>query len=271
MKPAPFELHACRSLPEAIALLAAGDGMAKAAGGTQSLGPMLNLRLAQPAQLIDVSRVEALRGFALQGEILRIGAGVTHARIEDGQLPEITRGLLPAVAGGIAYRAVRNRGTLGGSLAHADPAADWVSTMTLLDATLVLLGPAGERSLRASAFFLGPFTTALRDDELLVAIEIGRFSPRARWAYRKACRKPGEFAEAIAAVWTDSVHGIARVVLGALGGMPHVIEGQGALEQLRTDAGLERALDDAGLAEPYERQLHATMLRRALADLDASE
>jgi carbon-monoxide dehydrogenase medium subunit len=230
---------------------------------------MLNLRLAQPTQLIDVSRIETLRAFSLQGEVLRIGAAVTHAQIEDGVLPDVTRGLLPKVAGGIAYRAVRNRGTLGGSLAHADPAADWVSTMALLDATLVLQGPRGERRLRAGEFLQGPFTTALAEDELLVAIEVPRFSGQARWAYRKVCRKPGEFAQALAAVWVDASRGIARVVLGALDGMPAVLHGADALAALRTQAGVARALDAAGVTESYERQLHAAMLQRALADLDS--
>jgi carbon-monoxide dehydrogenase medium subunit len=268
MKPAPFDFHPCQDIVQALALLAAGDGMAKVAGGTQSLGPMLNLRLAQPAQLVDVSRLEALRGFALQGDSLRIGAAVTHARIEDGALPDVTLGLLPQVAAGIAYRAVRNRGTLGGSLAHADPAADWVSTMALLGATMVLQGPAGERRVDAGGFFQGPFTTALADDELLVAIDVPVFSGGARWAYRKACRKPGEFAEALVAIWTDPARGTARVVFGALSGMPHVIEGADALAALRTPAGVQSALDGAGVDEPYERQLQAAMLRRALADID---
>lgn len=271
MKPAAFDYVRATDLAHAIAMLDASDGMAKAAGGTQSLGPMLNLRLAQPAQLVDVSRIEALRAFSLQGDVLRIGAAVTHAQVEDGKLPDATRGLLPTVAAGIAYRAVRNRGTVGGSLAHADPAADWVSTMTLLDATLVLQGAQASRRVQAGAFFEGPFTTVLAPGELLAAIEIPCFSPGARWSYRKVCRKPGEFAEAIAAAWIDPPRGVHRVVLGALDGMPRVFAGEQQVEALRTRAGAALALDAAGLTEPYERQLHAVMLRRALADLDAPE
>jgi carbon-monoxide dehydrogenase medium subunit len=141
---------------------------------------MLNLRLAQVGQMVDLSRLDALRGFELRADVLRIGAAVTHARIEDGELPDVTHGLLPSVASNIAYRAVRNRGTLGGSLAHADPAADWVSTMRLLDAAIVLQGPSGERSLPASEFLLGPFTTALAADEIVVAVDVPCFSPDAR-------------------------------------------------------------------------------------------
>jgi carbon-monoxide dehydrogenase medium subunit len=178
-----------------------------------------------------------------------------------------------AVAANIAYRAVRNRGTLGGSLAHADPAADWVAVMCLLDAPIHLLGPEGERSIKASAFFTGPFTTALAGGEIITAVDVPRFSAEARWSYRKVCRKPGEFADAIGAVWVDPSRGIARAVMGAMSAMPYVIEGAAALALLQAPESAESAmsalLDDAGVDEPYEREVHAEMLRRALADLQA--
>ena len=267
MKPAPFDYHAAASPADAVALLRGDGGLAKVCGGSQSLAPMLNLRLAQVDRLVDVSRLDALRGFTLTDDTLRIGAAVTHARIEDGELPDVTRGLLPTVAAGIAYRAVRNRGTLGGSLAHADPAADWVSTMRLLDATLLLLGGTGERSVGARDFFVGPFTTVLADDEIIVGVEVPCFSPQARWAYRKTCRKPGEFADAIAAVWVDPAAGIARALIGAQGGMPHVVDGLAAVRALQQPAAMSRALDDAGLDDDYAREVHATMLRRALREI----
>jgi carbon-monoxide dehydrogenase medium subunit len=266
MKAAPFDYLRAGSPAEAISLLATGGAEARVCGGSQSLGPMLALRLVQVEQLIDVSRLDALRSAELRGDSLRIGAAVTHARIEDGELPEVTRGLLPFVAANIAYRAVRNRGTLGGSLAHADPAADWVAAMCLLDAGIVLLGPQGERRLPARAFLLGPFTTALAPAEIIVAIEVPCFSPRARWAYRKLCRKPGDFAEAIGACWVDPLRGVARALIGALDTMPYVIEGAAALAALTEPGGIDAALDGAGLEDPYEREVHAVMLRRALAD-----
>jgi carbon-monoxide dehydrogenase medium subunit len=268
MKAAAFEHVHASTARDAVAVLAAGNGNAKPCGGTQSLGPMLNLRLVQTDTLVRVAHLEELRSFELRAEVLRIGAGVTHARIEDGELPDVTRGLLAHVAANIAYRAVRNRGTLGGSLAHADPAADWVSTMCLLDAGIVLLGPNGERTLRASEFMFGPFTTALEPDEIIVAVEVPCFSASARWSYRKMCRKPGEFAEAIAAVWLDPQHGVARALFGALGGAPLLIEGSAQIEALAQPAALQRALDDAGLEDDYERELHAVVMRRALADVD---
>jgi len=269
MKPAPFEYLCAADTEAALALIAGpADGPStKVCGGTQSLGPMLNLRLASVDRLVDVSRIPALLEAGLHDEVLRIGAAVTHASIEDGALPDVTLGMLPAVAAGIAYRAVRNRGTLGGSLAHADPRADWVSTMCLLDAGLRLRGPGGERCVRATDFFVGPFTTVLCDNEVLVAVDVPRFSPGARWAYRKTCRKPGEFAEAIGAAWVDPGRGVARALIGSLDRMPLVIDGEAAIAALAEDDAMARVLDDAGLDDAYGRQVHRVMLRRALADL----
>ena len=272
VKAARFEFVRAQDATDAVRRLQAAGDDAKICGGSQSLGAMLNLRLVQVAQLVGVGHLESLKTAAMAGDVLRIGAAVTHARIEDGDLPDATAGLLPAVAANIAYRAVRNRGTLGGSLAHADPAADWVSVMCLLDATLVLLGPDGERRMAASNFFLGPFTTALAPDEIVLAVELRRFSPQARWAYRKVCRKPGEFADAIGAAWWDPIHGQARALIGALSSMPYVVEGAEALAALQhpatQTAAIDRMLDDAGLDDAYEREVHAEMLRQALADLN---
>lgn len=275
MKPAAFEYRRAASAAEAVAWLAAGGDAVKPCAGTQSLGPMLNLRVAETERLVDVSRIAALQGFELLGGTLRIGSAVTHARIEDGLLPDVTRGLLPAVAANIAYRAVRNRGTLGGSLAHADPAADWVSVMSLLNATLVVLGPGGERRAPAGGFFLGPLTTTLAPDELLVAVEVPRFSDAARWAYRKMCRKPGEFATAIAALWRDPAHDAARVLLAGASRMPHVVADAALLDALQrpatAEAALAQLLDGAGLHDDFEREVQAEMLRRALTDLQRPE
>lgn len=267
MKSAPFEYRRADSVADAGMLLSEDDLLAKVCGGSQSLGAMLNLRLVQVDRLVDVSRIAALQGFELRDDVLRIGAAVTHARIEDGALPDATRGLLPFVAAGIAYRAVRNRGTLGGSLAHADPAADWVTTMCLLDAGFVLQGPRGERVLKSAAFFEGPFTTALAPDELLVAIEVPRFSESARWSYRKVCRKPGEFADAIGAVWLDPAAGVARAVMGSLDGLPRAASGAAAMAALGQPGGIEAWLTEIGVADPYEREVHTAMLRRALQDV----
>ena len=142
--------------------------------GGQSLGPMLNLRLARPPVVIDISGLAELRTVTRQDGGLRVGAAVTHAEIEDG-VHELLRGTpLQQVAPGIAYRAIRNRGTLGGSLAHADPAADWVLTMVGLGATLEIAGPDGVRMLPAQDYMQGAYTTGLREDELIAAVRIAR-------------------------------------------------------------------------------------------------
>ena len=135
--------------------------------------------------------------------------------------------------------------------------------------------PTGERTIRAADFFLGPFTTALASDELLIAVEVPRFGAQARWAYRKFCRKPGEFAQAIGAVWLDPQRGVARALLGAQDSMPHVIEGDALAGLLRTpdpkafNLAMAPVLDAAGIEEAYERDVAAAMLRRAIADLNA--
>jgi aerobic carbon-monoxide dehydrogenase medium subunit len=268
MKPARFEYTAPRGLDEALALLAPHDDGQKICSGSQSLGPMLNLRLAQPSALVDVSRIPALREHAVAGSESRIGAAVTHADIEDGRVADVTGGLLRFVAGGIAYRAVRNRGTLGGSLAHADPAADWVSTMTLLGASLHLQSLDSARTVPVDDFFEGPFTTVLGPGELLAAVTIPAFSKNAKWSYRKTCRKPGEFADAIVGVWIDPAQSVARLVLGALDRMPIALDGAGTLAALRKPEALEQALDKVGLDDPYRRQLLRVLVRRSIESID---
>jgi len=271
MKAAAFEFTRASSVEEAIRLISHSDGGTKIGGGTQSLGPMLNLRLAQFDQVVDVSRLPELKSFEMRGDLLSIGAAVTHARIEDGELPDVTLGLLPSVASNIAYRAVRNRGTIGGSLAHADPAADWVTTVYLLNATIVIAGPSGLRRLRPEEFFLGTFTTALEMNELIVAVEVPKFSDAARWSYRKNCRKPGEFADAIGAVLIDPARKYGRAVIGALGGMPTFVDGVDRVRALGQSRNLDSAIDDAGIEDEYEREVHRVMLKRALGDLQIQE
>lgn len=268
MKAARFDYLRPASVDEAVAALAAGEGMAKAMGGGQSLGPMLNLRLAQPAQLVDLRAIAALRDCTSLPDAEVLGAGVTHAAIEDGKVPDPSRGLMPWVARGIAYRAVRNRGTLGGSLAHADPAADWISMMAVLDATCIVAGAAGTRRVAQPDWMLGAFTTALADDEVLTAVSIPRLGPAARWSYYKVNRKTGEFAEAIAAFVADPARGVCRAVIGAVDGPPHVVGDAAALAAaLAAGHGedlAETELRAAGLLPGnYEYQVHAVALRRA--------
>lgn len=222
MKPAPFQITRPASVEAAQAALRGDDHGAKLISGGQSLGPMLNLRLARPSRLVDVTALPGLADSRQTDGHVEIGAAVTHARIEDGEVPDPIVGMLRHVAAGIAYRAVRNRGTIGGSLCHADPAADWVTAMTALGAVLVVRGDGGTREIPMAGFMLGAYRTAMVEDEVLTTIRIPRYSAAARWGYYKICRKVGEFADAIAAFVADPASRTCRVVFGSTGGAPLV-------------------------------------------------
>jgi len=236
MKAASFDYQRPATLKDALRALADAGGAAKVMGGGQSLGPMLNLRLTRPKQVVDVSALAELRQVAAEGDQLRIGATVTHAEIEDGVHPLLRDGLLQSVAGGIAYRAIRNRGTLGGSLAHADPAADWVLTMAALGALIEIASQAGTRRVPMDRFMQGAYTTALAEGEVLAALWVPKLGPDAHWGYFKFCRKTGEFAEASCAAVFDPSRKLARIVLGALDGAPQALPALAA--QVARDAAM---------------------------------
>jgi carbon-monoxide dehydrogenase medium subunit len=263
MKPAKFDYERPADLAGALALLGAQDRDVKPLAGGQSLGPMLNLRLAQPELLVDIAKLVETRRTEDGTDAVTIGACVTHAAIEDGKVPDPTNGMLRAVAGGIAYRAVRNRGTIGGSLAHADPAADWPSALSALGAEVLIVGPNGRRTVAVAGLMLGMFTTVLEPGELIEAVCVPRLSPQARWGYYKLTRKAGEFAHAIGAVVRDPARGINRAVIGATGGAPIVIDDAAPL--FADPAAIAAIVDASPLADdPYERQIHIVALERAL-------
>ena len=260
MKPAAFDYRKPADLADALSAL---SDEAKPIAGGQSLTPMLNLRLARPASLIDIRRQPDLLAVSETPDAIRYGAALPHAAFEDGAVPDATNGMLRHVAGGIAYRAVRNRGTIGGSLAHADPAADWPIVLTGLGASVRLAGPAGTREMPVTDFLTGPFSTALRTDELLTAIILPRPSKGARWGYWKFCRQVGEFAKASAAVLIDPDGLGLRCAVGALGRQPLLLDDPAALIEGRTNPAeaLAKALPDR---PAEELTLHATALTRAL-------
>jgi carbon-monoxide dehydrogenase medium subunit len=268
MKAPRFDYEKPKTLDAALALLAQGGDGAKVLAGGQSLGPLLNLRLAQPELLVDVRSLAELTGAHEKDDAVVLGACITHAAIEDGRTPDPTVGLLRSVARGIAYRAVRNRGTLGGSLAHADPAADWVTVMALLDAAILVRGPNGERRLPAATFMTGPLTTRLSPAEIIVGIELRRCSPRARTGYFKFNRKPGEFAEAIAAVLDDPAHGVRRAVIAPTQSAPFVIADASPFVDRFDEVAARGAVSSAGFAAgTYEHQVRLVALKRAAAQL----
>ena len=268
MKAPRFDYAKPSTLAAALSLLAQAKGEAKILAGGQSLGPILNFRLASPQLLIDVRALSELQVVRDEPDAVFLGACITHAAIEDGAVPDPTHGLLRSVARGIAYRAVRNRGTLGGSLAHADPAADWVNVMALLDAGILAVGPRGERSLPGSAFVNGPLSTLLAADEILVGVRIPKLSARARHSYYKFNRKPGEFAEAIAAILDDPDRGQVRAIVGATGAAPQVMRDARALLGCFDASAAAPSLRAAGFErDSYEWRVHEVALRRAAAAL----
>ncbi len=268
MKPVAFDWQRATDLPQA--LRARADGALCIAGG-QSLGPMLNLRLVQPQSLLEVRQLAAMRATNLLQGRLRIGAAVTHAEIEDGVLPDTTQGMLRYVARNIAYRAIRNRGTLGGSLAHCDPAADWVNALTALGAQVILQNAKQERRLSMPDFVRGPFHTALQSDEMLLAVELPAFTTALRWGYYKICAKVGEFADAIGVVVSDPGLGWHCVLSGAIEARPLLVQGVTDLLQqplpaaevvrLRLGQALQEQLPNA---EAVFVHRHVVALQRAL-------
>jgi carbon-monoxide dehydrogenase medium subunit len=268
MKPGVFEFVRASTLSEATAILLESDGSARVVAGAQSLGPMLNLRLVQPRLLVDITGIAELTEIEDGGDAVTLGACVTTANIEDGRIPGRGLHFLSAVAGHIAYRAVRNRGTIGGSVCHADPAADWVATLCALGAECLIAGPADLRQLAVEEFITGAFENALAPGELLQGIRIPRLSAHGRWGYSKICRKAGEFALAIGAVLNDPDRGCFRAVVGATQGRPIVVTD--ARELLRRDGtGLDEAavhclFDRHGITDRVARRQHAAVMARAL-------
>ncbi|HMK79886.1 MAG TPA: FAD binding domain-containing protein [Xanthobacteraceae bacterium] len=272
MKPVRFDYARPRDLAGALDLLSRERGLIKVMAGGQSLGPMLNLRLVQPDLIVDIAGLAELRHAALEGDRLVLGACVTHADIEDGRVPDVTRGAAARVAGAIAYRAIRNRGTVGGSLVHADPAADWITALIALDAEVELAARAGRRRVRLADFVTGALEVALRSGELLVAVRIPAVPDGARWGYAKHCRKAGEFAHAIGCVLLAPAAGAGRGVIGAIEAPPIVLDARalfgGSIAgdfAARFDPRVaDAALTAAGMRDAVDRHMHVAVLRRAV-------
>jgi carbon-monoxide dehydrogenase medium subunit len=289
MKPAPFEYRAPGSFSEALALLADGGGEeVRLIAGGQSLLPLMNLRLAKPDTLVDIRGLEELRGVSTSTDTVTIGAGSTHATIERSSELGSVLPLLPSVAGHIAHPAIRTRGTFGGSLAHADPSAEWPAVACALDARLHLVSDArGSRWVAAREFFRGFFETVLATDEILKEVEIRRPDSRTRWAFREFARQAGAFATVVACV-VASVEddGTVRKIAIALGGCEETTrtftDGQLSLarEPLSEDTvkavAQQIASDIAPLSDIHatgldRRQLARTLVERALRDLGSTE
>ncbi len=246
MKPASFDYYAPDGLDEAVSLLAGLGDQGKVLGGGQSLIPVMNMRLAQPGALVDVCRIPELRGIEERDGHTWIGAttrqtAVLHSAQVAGRFP-----LIGAALGHVGHPANRSRGTFGGTIAHADPAAEMPTVATALDAEMVVAGPAGQRRVAAADFFKGYFTTCIEVDEILIGIEIPwRRGERTAWSFQELARRHGDFAMAGVALVAGLDAGgrveDARLVLLAVDEVP--VRARAAEAALRG-----RRLDEEGLA-----------------------
>ncbi|HEX4797813.1 MAG TPA: xanthine dehydrogenase family protein subunit M [Burkholderiales bacterium] len=280
MKLPPFEYASPATLAEAIALLAAGGGTAKPLAGGQSLLPTMAFRLATPRLLVDLRKVPGLDKIAIDEKGVRLGAKVRWRDIEDDAKLRSAHPLLVAAIAHVAHYQIRNRGTVGGSLAHADPAAEMPGIAVTCDAELALSGSSGSRVVRAADFFRGALSTALADDELIVEVRLPAWPAKRRWAFEEFARRRGDFALAGVAVFYDEDKSgrASNAHIGVIGACrrPHrLAQAEAALNSRVVDESAIQAAARAACAavEPpedlhasaaYRRALVGTLLERAL-------
>ncbi|MGV9799451.1 FAD binding domain-containing protein [Mycobacterium sp. NPDC003449] len=281
MKAAELTLHRPRTVDEAVRILADRGDDAKVIAGGQSLLPIMNMRFAEPSDLIDITGIAALRHCQDRGHHVDYGATVTHMMLEHQLVPDAAGGLLSHAAAGIGYRAIRNRGTLGGSLAHCDSSAEWPTVMVALDAGVTATSVRGSRTIAVSDLLLGFFTTSLDSDEIITEVRVPRVPGGRMWALHKTNRKVGEFAESLAvgtfAVGDDATIVDPRLWLGAARDVPvrlsateDAVTGRpvGALSPGDligpVAADIAASPDTSDLAERHRLQLHAVTVHRAL-------
>ena len=275
MKPAPFEYHTPTTVDEVVTLLREHGDDAKVLAGGQSLIPMLNLRLARFASLVDIGRVASLRRLERVNGHLVVGSMVRQRELEVSDVA-----LLAAATPLIGHFQIRNRGTLGGSLAHADPAAEYPAVALALDAEIDIGGPAGVRSVRAADFFVGTWETTLADDELLVAVRFPVWSGRCGFAVEEVARRHGDFAIAGCACGVQIADGrVSRATIALFGVASTPVRAEAAERALvgayadRVDAAEIGNLAAVGLEPPDDlhasgalrRRIAAAVVRRAVA------
>ena len=280
MYPAPFEYHAPSTVQEAVALLGTYQDDAKVIAGSQSLVAMMKLRLVQPKHVVDLRKVAGLVGISESDGALVIGALTTHRAIETSKVIRTRFPMMAEAAGSIGDAHVRNMGTIGGSLAHADPAADWPAVTCALDASLRIAGPRGERNVPVEQFIAGPLTTVLEPSEIVVQVRIPLPAPRSGGAYEKLPHPASRFAivGSAATLTLDGRGAVQRARIALTGLAPKVVRAKAvekALEasapsptSLRTAAqragdGLELRADAIGSAD-YKAHLAAVYTERAL-------
>ncbi len=277
MKSAPFEYLRPKTVAEASVALGRRSTTTAAIAGGQSLIPMLNLRVALIDLLVDLSRLDDLKAVTKTPDSLWLGALTTHAAIEDGKVPDIFSGLMRRVAGQISYRAVRNHGTIGGSVALADPAADWPCCLIALDATLRIVGRNGVRVEKVADFIHNSFTTTLSAGDIIMGFDIPAPKAPLRWGFAKVARKSGAFAQSIAVAAAQGKDGPATVVLGAAGPRPLTLEATAKQlaeaacteEQLRAAIAADLAAHFRGPdgLDAYQTRMHGANILRAIRDM----
>jgi len=277
VKPSLFGYARPESVEDALSLLAQGDGATRVLAGGQSLVPLLNLRMAQVNALIDVNSLSELSFITREDGMLRVGALTRHRHLEVSETARLAQPLLSRAAAEIGHLAIRNRGTIGGSLVHADPAAEWPLVAVTLDAQLILRSAKNSRTFAARDFFLGPLTTAIGPDEMLCEIRFPMLAGRTLWGFQELCRRPGDFAIAAVAcqIALDEDGLCARAALGVGGAhstplliseVDKVLKGsQGE------DAAIREAAEQAAAAVDPSSDLHGSaQYRRRLVNVLAA-
>jgi len=279
MKPARFDYHEARSAAEAVSLLSEYGDEAKILAGGQSLVPAMNFRLARPSVLVDINRAVDLDYVEREDGILRVGSLVRHRSFENPVLTDPLTSLLGLAARHVGHLPIRVRGTFGGSLAHADPAAEWCVITSLMDAEIVAQSSTGTRVVPAANFFQTVFTTDLRPDELLVEVRVPSLPASAQVGFTELSRRAGDFALTMAAVVVDQEEDrikTARIALGGVSDRPvrasgaeRALVGTSLTTELAAEAGeiaaseIEPIGDIHGSAE-YRRDLIRVLTKRAL-------
>jgi len=269
MIPVAFDYERATSVDDAIAKLAGGG---KALAGGHSIVPLMKLRLSEPGKLVDISRIPGLSGVREVHGQIEIGATTTHTDVASSETLRTLCPMIAEAAAEIGDPQVRNRGTIGGSIAHADPAADWLSALALIDAKAVVWSRAGTRPIPVADLVVSSFTTVLQPDDLIRSVRVPKLSTGARWGFYKFSQKAGEFAHAIGGVLHDPARNVFRAVIGAIETAPIVVADAAALfgggfgadltERLDRKSVLQR-LDAKNVTDEYLRSLAAVALKRA--------
>lgn len=277
MKPAPFNYMRPADVADAVVALQRADLNPGIVAGGQSLLVMMSLRMTSLDLLVDVSRLEDLKVVSETDTHVFIGAATTHAMIEDGVIPDPSRGLMRRVASHIAYRAIRNHGTIGGSVALADPAADWPGCLMALDAVAVVTGPSGQRREPVVDFMRGLYSTSLQQGEIILGFDTPKLPDTVRWGVAKVARKSGAFASSIAFVVERADGTKPNVVLGATAShaqpLPRVAACLHANRPVSDDdlrAAIATDLDSVDPdADAYQRRVHTATMLRAIREARA--